>query len=124
MIDEGKVALCSTPALLEQPLPNTDMSTNTQEQWVEDQLSQMLKAPRDLVADGWDRFDRDFANKPDDEIHKTLEREIVRDLTRLQMQPCIQDEYRQMVVIKSDEDSHIAFNRDGVSPVIFIHRRR
>lgn len=117
MIDEGKVALCESPALLEQPLRDTDISKP--EQWIEDQLNSMFKTPKDLVADAWDKFDRDFANKPEDEIHRLLEKEIVNDMTSLQMQPYVQDEYRRMVVIKSDKDTHIAFNRDGVSYIAF-----
>lgn len=113
MIHEGKLSLCEAPPLLEQPLLNAPLSGH--EEWIEAQFAFMHKSPANLVADGWDRYDRDFANKIYEDVREMLERDIVNDLTRLQMQPCIYEEYRRFVVIKSEMDVHIAWDRDGVS---------
>ena len=120
MIDEGKLALCESPQLLEQPVQEN--APSSRDAWIEAQLSHVLKTCGDLVAEGWDRFDRDYANRSDKDIEAMLEKEIVNDLTRLQMQPCISASYRRFVVIKSEAETDIVWDKDGVSPLLPHHR--
>ncbi|KAI0374422.1 hypothetical protein BV20DRAFT_1041377 [Pilatotrama ljubarskyi] len=49
-----------------------------------------------------------FANTAEADLPLALEKEIVRDLVRLQMQPAIMDNYRRFVVFRTKQDAFLA----------------
>jgi hypothetical protein len=44
-----------------------------------------------------------------------IESEISKDLSSMQMQPAIMENYRRFVIVKATRDDHLAWNKDGVS---------
>jgi hypothetical protein len=101
-----------SPSLLSQPKATDGIEGTTQ--WIGSQFSMLSKTPEDYVKDGWARYDSDFANKSDKDVHGMLEFEIVNDLTRLQVQPTMHECYRRFVVIKGEMENHIKLDKDGV----------
>ncbi len=62
-----------------------------------------------------------FANTSDADLPMAIEKEIARDILRMQMQPVIMDKYRRFVVVKGKGQSETYFREDkcGVSAVYF-----
>lgn len=60
-----------------------------------------------------------FANVSDADLSMAIEKEIVRDMLRMQLQPVIMDKYRRFVVVKGKSQSETHFREDkcGVSAV-------
>lgn len=113
LIDEGKVALMRSPGVSTQAPPGR--SVTEKEKWIDTQLTFLAKSKTDLVEDSWTTFIGQFSNMTDSEINDAIESEIVSDLVLLQMQSAIHSTYRRFVVIKSEQDNHIEWDRAGVS---------
>ena len=58
-----------------------------------------------------------FANTSDADLPMAIEKEIARDMLRMQMQPVIMDKYRRFVVVKgrAQNPSDFRVDKGGVS---------
>ena len=89
------------------------------DKWIVAQFASITKTPVQLLEDCWSTFVAEYSNKTETELRSTIEREIVKDLTNLQTQQIIRENYRRFVVIKAMQDDHIGFSTEGVSGVPF-----
>lgn len=113
LLDEGKLSLLNSPPLAEQAVPRAEKDEPSK--WIDSQFSMFSKSSMDLVVECWTTYIAQFSNKSDAEIRNALEVEISRDLNHMQIQPVIRRSYRRFVVIKGLQESHISWDRDGVS---------
>lgn len=113
LIDEGKLALMHSPAIAEQTCPGSD--TNPREEWISAQYACMSKTSLDIVKEAWKLYNVRHMDKAEEDMKRQGEVDIVKDLINLQMQPYIRRNFRRFVVIKAMQDTHIPYDRDGVS---------
>ena len=57
-----------------------------------------------------------FANTSEADLPRAIEKEIARDLWRMQNQPAIMDDHRRFVVIHTRADANLPKEAKGVSP--------
>lgn len=113
LIDEGKLALMQSPAIAEQTCPGSD--TNSREEWIAAQYACLSKTSLDIVKEAWRLYKANHMDKAEEEMKHQGEVDIIKDLINLQMQPYIRRNFRRFVVIKAMQDTHIPYDRDGVS---------
>lgn len=115
LIEEGKVAMMQSPCLYQGS--RSEFSAAERDKWVATQFSTLSKTPVQTVEESWTTFVADYSNKSESELRSTIESEIVKDLTHLEVQPAIRESYRRFVVIKATQDEHINMSKEGVSEV-------
>jgi hypothetical protein len=110
LIEDGQVSLLQAPRNSE-----TAADGDNNKRWVSKQILMMSLDTRGLLEECWKQFNTKYANVPESTWSSVMDAEISEDLSYMQMQPAIMQEYRRYVVIKGPGNDHIEWDRDGVS---------
>jgi hypothetical protein len=110
-IEEGEVALVHAPPHRRNPLGEDDPMRD----WVRHYFTSIPMQSRAILEDCIKVFNEQYTNVQKSEWSSVIELEISNDLSSMQMQPAIMENYRRFVVIKAAHDNHIGWNKDGVS---------
>lgn len=117
-IDDGDIALVDAPPD-ESSLTGPD-GTAQYEQWINNTLSFASPTPRASVEMGLAAFSSSkLTDMPEDRWHSAIEDLIVEDMQAMQRQPSVLTNYRRYVVIRSHQENHIHFDREGVRDLYF-----
>jgi hypothetical protein len=110
LIEDGQVSLLQAPRPIQASAESDDTSG-----WVSKQIRTMSLDARGLLEECWKQFNGNYPNVPESAWPSKMDAEISEDLSFMQMQPAIMQEYRRYVVIKGPGNDHIEWDRDGVS---------
>lgn len=110
-IDKGNIALTRSP-----PLEGTIVNmTEARLDWIRENWIRRPPNPRKILEFCVRAFNSKYANIQETEWESTIFREISSDLSSMQLQPVIMEEYRRFVIITSDRDSHVKQDGDAKS---------
>lgn len=112
LISDGKVTLLHSLPI--GPQGGVDRTHEQKNAWVDQQLALLTKSDLDLIHDCWTIFLTEFIGKSELR-QEILEKDIMTNLTALQMEPFIRDKFRRFVVIKGSQEGHIPADKEGVS---------
>ncbi|TBU35002.1 hypothetical protein BD311DRAFT_649012 [Dichomitus squalens] len=106
-IEQGSVALLHAPAILRDAPPKGDPSLL----WTRWMIRLPSMNARQILEECLRIAAEQFANTSDAELPVAVEKEIARDLLRMQMQPVMMDNYRRFVVLKGRSDTYFQEDR-------------
>lgn len=107
-MEEGELSLLQSP-----PVGDAIRNERAIRDWLELQLSALQKTSGQFLEDCM----RVLAGRIQDgleNVDAAIEAEIAADLTSMQMQPVIMDNYRRFVVIRATSEDHIEWDQAGV----------
>ena len=109
LIADGRLSLLRTPPVARCPGPAAA--------WLAWQTALLRMDARALLAESIELAAEQYSDSaPAHVLPEMIQKEIVHDLTGMQMQPAIMDEYRRFVVIRHKTgDKFLSEDRDGVS---------
>ena len=111
MIEDGHVGLLHAPELTRDASPQGDPRLL----WTRWMLRLPSMNAREILAESLRVAAEQFANTSEADLPQAIEKEIARDLRRMQIQPTVVDNYRRFVVITSRSDKYFAEDSAGVS---------
>ena len=112
-IEQGTIALLHAPIVSRESAPKCDPSLL----WTRWMLRLPSMNARQILEECLKIAAEQFASTSDADLPMAVEKEIARDMLRMQMQPVIMDKYRRFVVVKSRSQTKSDFREDkyGVS---------
>ena len=114
LIEQGTVALLHAPAVVRDAPPNGDPSLL----WTRWMLRLPSMNARQILEECLRIAAEQFANTSAADLPVAIEKEIARDLLRMQLQPVMMDNYRRYVVLKGRSDTYLQEDKcPGVSAV-------
>ncbi|KAI0336075.1 hypothetical protein GY45DRAFT_1342187 [Cubamyces sp. BRFM 1775] len=103
-IADGSVALLQAPPLVRDP----PAQQNPAILWTRWQLRVSGLDARGVLEECLERAAEQFANTSDADLPAAIEKEIARDLVRMQVRPAIMDHYRRFVLFRTKQDAFFA----------------
>ena len=110
LIEDGSVALLHAPELSRDAASEGDPALL----WTRWMLRLPSMNARQILEECLRIAAEQFANTSEADLPSAMEKEIARDLRRMQIQPAIMDNYRRFVVLKSKSDTYFADEKPGV----------
>ncbi|KAH9937573.1 uncharacterized protein B0H18DRAFT_1113390 [Fomitopsis serialis] len=110
MIEEGKISLLRMPPLTRCPKGGDDPTAK----WISWQTELLRADARGLLESSIALAAEQYSSVQANELPDAIQKEIIRDLMGMQMQPAIMDTRRRFVVIKGKSDRYLSEDRDGV----------
>ncbi|KAM5538264.1 hypothetical protein V8D89_008151 [Ganoderma adspersum] len=107
-IEQGTIALLHAPIVAREPAPKGDPSLL----WTRWMLRLPSMNARQILEECLRIAAEQFANTSDADLPMAVEKEIARDILRMQMQPVIMDKYRRFVVVKGKGQTETDFRED------------
>lgn len=116
-IDNGDIALVDAPP--DEPSLAGPEGTAQYERWIDNALSFASPTHRTSVEMSVAAFSNsNLTDMPQDKWPSSIEELIVEDMQAMQRQPSIMTNYRRYVVIRSHQENHIHFDREGLEWII------
>ncbi|OSD05970.1 hypothetical protein PYCCODRAFT_1065885 [Trametes coccinea BRFM310] len=103
-IEDGSVALLQAPQLNRDPPAKGDPALL----WTRWMLRIAGLDARGILAECLRTAAEQFANTTDADLPMAIEREIARDMMRMQVQPAMMDNYRRFVLFRTKQDGYFA----------------
>ncbi|PIL29610.1 hypothetical protein GSI_08247 [Ganoderma sinense ZZ0214-1] len=107
-IEQGTIALLHAPPVVRDPAPEGDASLL----WTRWMLCLPSMNARQILEECLRIAAEQFANTSAADLPMAIEKEIARDMLRMQMQPVIMDKYRRFVVVKGKGQTQTNFRED------------
>ena len=111
LIEQGTLSLTQAPQVIRDPLAKVDASLV----WTRWTLRLPAMNAREILEECLKLAAEQFGATAETDLPRAIEEEIARDLSRLQNQPVIMDNYRRFAVIKTQHDKQ--FSRDSMRGV-------
>ncbi|CCM02177.1 uncharacterized protein FIBRA_04256 [Fibroporia radiculosa] len=114
LINEGTVSLLIAPPPLHQLKNNRALAT----EWTSWQIDLLeTHTARETLKFCLETASAQHLNVAEQDLPEAIQKEIARDLWMMQSQPAIMDEYRRLVVIKSEADTYFRQHKEGIECV-------
>ncbi|RPD81739.1 hypothetical protein L226DRAFT_541401 [Lentinus tigrinus ALCF2SS1-7] len=109
LIEQGTLSLAQAPQVTPVPLTQDDASLA----WTRWTLRLPSMNARQILEECLKLAAEQFANTAEADLPRAIEEEIARDLSRLQNQPVIMDNYRRFTVVNTQHDKHLSRDMRG-----------
>ena len=109
MIEDGRIALLHAPTVTREG--------NSGLLWTRWMLRLGSMNARDILEECLRVAAEQFSNTCEADLPLVIEKDIARDLRRMQIQPVIMDDYRRFVVLTGKADQHLTQYQDGASSI-------
>ncbi|KAI0094587.1 hypothetical protein BDY19DRAFT_913567 [Irpex rosettiformis] len=113
LIEDGSLSLLYAPPISRSPClekNRTDAYDDPQIKWAEWVLNRQFSERKEMLAECVNMFEAAHPNVSDKNFMNVVEKEVLADLGRMQLQPSIMDSYRRFVVITESRSEDL----DGV----------
>ncbi|TFY59615.1 hypothetical protein EVJ58_g5677 [Rhodofomes roseus] len=109
MIEEGKISLLRSPPLTRCAKGGIDPAAK----WISWQTEVLGMDARNLLESSIALAMEQYSGVQENDLPDAIQKEIVRDLMGMQVQPALMDARRRFVVIRSKSDKFLSEDKDG-----------